>query len=133
MGRLFQILTDVFGQDNLKGLKKIEGQEVLLFFPKMDNASVIIKVIHGRIFPLEHKTNTPTTSIEFSLEADEIVPVLNEVIRTPASLKGILKLFWRYVIPRKIRPKGALRINLQIMKALMSGNHPMFKKESELQ
>ncbi len=99
----------------------------------MDNASVIIKVIHGRIFPLEHKTHTPTTSIEFWLEADEIVPVLNEVIRTPANIVGILKLFAKYVIPGKLKPKGSLHINLQIMKALMSGNHPMFKKERELQ
>ena len=35
LGRLFQILTDVFGQKNLQGLKKIEGQEVLLYFPKI--------------------------------------------------------------------------------------------------
>lgn len=119
----------MFGQDNLNGLKKIEGQEVLLLFPKMDNASVIIKVIHGRIFPLEHKTHTPTTSIEFWLETDEIVPVLNEVIRAPANILGILKIFTKYVIPGKIKPKGALRVNIQIMKALMSGNHPMFKKE----
>ena len=132
LGRLFQILTDVFGQDNLKGLKKIEGQEVLLLFPKMDNASVIVKVIHGRIFPLEHKTHTPTTSIEFWVKAEEIVPILNDVIRTPANLVGIIKIFAKYVIPRKLRPKGSLFINIQIMKALMSGNHPMFKKERDL-
>ena len=123
----------MFGQDNVKGLRKIEGQEVLLLFPKMNNVGVIIKVIHGRIFPLEYKTHTPPHSIEFWIEADEIVPLLNEVIRTPANMFGIIKIFSKYVLSRKVKPKGSLRIIIQIMKALMSGKHPMYKKEKELQ
>lgn len=132
LGRLFQILTDVFGQENLKGLKKIEGREVLLFFPKMSNAGVIIKIIHGRIFPLEYKTHRPLHSIEFWVEPEEVVPLLNEVIRTPANLFGIIKIFSKYVLSGKVKPKGSLRIIIQIMKALMSGKHPMYKKEREL-
>jgi hypothetical protein len=132
LGRLFQILTDVFGQDNLKGLKKIEGQEVLLLFPKMNNAGVIIKVIHGRIFPLEYKSHKPPHSIEFWVEADEVVPLLNEVIRTPATMFGIIKIFSSKVLTGKVKPKGSLRIIIQIMKALMSGKHPMYKKERDL-
>ena len=122
----------MFGQDNLNGLKKIEGQEVLLLFPKMDNANVIIKVIHGRIFPLEYITHSPHTSIEFWVEKKKIVSILNEIIRTPATLVGILKIFLKYVIRLKLRPKGSLRIILQIMKALMTGNHPMYRIEREV-
>ncbi len=98
----------------------------------MENSNVIIKVIHGRIYPLEHKTHTPDTSIEFWVEPDDIVPLLNEVIRTPATIIGVLKIFLKYVIPGKVKPKGSLHTNIQIMKALMSGKHPMYKKEREL-
>lgn len=123
----------MFGQDNLKGLKRIEGQEVLLFFPKMNDAGVIVKVIHGRIFPLEYKTHTPSNTIEFWVEAEEVVPLLNDVIRTKANMVGIIKIFSKYVLSRKVRPKGSLYVIIQIMKALMSGKHPMFKKERDLQ
>ncbi len=130
LGRLFQILTDVFGMENTKGLSKIEGQEVLIRFVKMKE-SIIIKVIHGRIYPLEHKSHTPSTAIEFWVEPDEIVPILNDIIRTPDSILGILRIFLKYVISRKLRPKGSLRIIIHIMRALMTGKHPMFKKEKE--
>ncbi|MBN2157664.1 MAG: hypothetical protein JW776_16575 [Candidatus Lokiarchaeota archaeon] len=130
MGRLFQILTDVFGQENLGGLKKIEGQEVLLLFPKMSNASVIIKIINCRIIPIEYNTHTPhQTVIEFWVEVDEIVPLLNDIIRSPANLRGIIKIVGKYVITRKLKPKGSLRIILPILKALMTGNHNMYKME----
>jgi hypothetical protein len=132
LGRLFQILTDVFGEDNLKALSKIEGQEILIRFVKM-NESIIIKVINGRIFPLEHKTHTPATAIEFHVEPNEIVPVLNEIIRTPATIFGVLKIVITYVLPRKLKPKGSLRIIIPIMKALMTGKHSMYKKELELE
>ena len=114
-------------------MKKIEGQEVLLYFPKMNDNGVIIKVIHGRIFPLEYKTNKPPNVIEFWVESEEVVPLLNDIIRTPCNLIGIIKIFAKYVLSRKVKPKGSLRIIIQIMKALMTGKHPMYKKERELQ
>jgi hypothetical protein len=118
----------VFGSNNLNGLKKIEGQEVLIRFVKMKE-NIIIKVIHGRIYPFEHKTHNPETAIEFWVEPEEIVPVLNDIIRTPANLRGIMRIIGKYVLTRKIRPRGSLRIIIQIMKALMTGKHPMYKKE----
>jgi hypothetical protein len=134
LGRLFQLLTDIFGQDKqMLSLGKIEGAEVLAVFPSLGGRSVTWKVSNCHILPYMNKSDHAAAQIIFNVPRDAIVPLIVDVIRTKANTSGLFKLIFKYVLTGKIKLKGALFTALKIIMALMVGAHPMYGEEKRLQ
>lgn len=132
LARLLQILTDTYGiPKNMNALKGMEGSEVSAFFPKLGKRYATIKISNCCLYPIFSKAEKPVATIIFNLESDEIVPVINDVIKTPANLLGITKLVFKYVVTGKIKLRGSLFKALTIIKTIMLGKHPMYQKEKE--
>lgn len=132
LARLLQILTDTYGiPKNMNALKSMEGSEVSAFFPKLGGRYATIKISNCCLYPIFSKAEKPVATIIFNLKNEEIVPVINDVIKTPANLFGIGKLVVKYVITGKIKLKGSLFKALTIIKTIMLGQHPMYQKETE--
>ena len=133
LARLFQLLTNIFGQDKeMQALAKIEGAEVLGYFPKLGDRYVTLKVANCHVLPFMGKSEHAVSTITFNVPHEEIVPLLVDVIRTKANLWGILKLVFKYMLPKKVKLRGSLQVAIKIIKALMVGGHPMYREEKRL-
>lgn len=132
LARLFQILTDTYGQKKqMNALRKLEGEEISAYFPRLGNRYASLKSSDAHLIPFLGKSNDPVAIIEFNLSSDDIVPVINDVIRTPANLIGVLKLSIKYILSGKIKLRGSLMKAILFLKTIMIGKHPMYVKERE--
>ncbi|MBN2151505.1 MAG: hypothetical protein JW839_08670 [Candidatus Lokiarchaeota archaeon] len=130
LGRLFQLLTDIFGQrKQMLSLGKIDGAEVLAVFPSLGDRCVTWKVSNCHILPYMSKSDHTAAQIVFNVPRDAIVPLLVDVIKTKANVQGLLKLLFKYVLTGKVKLKGALTTALKVIMALMVGAHPMYAEE----
>ncbi len=133
LGRLFQLLTDIFGQKKqMLSLGKIDGAEVLAVFPSLGGRSVTWKVSNCHILPYMNKSDHAAAQIVFNVPRDAIVPLIVDVIRTKANVQGLFKLVFKYVLPGKVKLKGSLTTALKVIMALMVGAHPMYAEENRL-
>jgi hypothetical protein len=131
--RLLQILTDTFFiPKNREALSKIEGAEFNATFPKMGNNSARIKIIDKRIHPSPGKTDNPTGTLIFNMKYKDLQDSVGEIVRTRSNLMGLAKLFFKFILPGKIKMKGAFFKILTVLKIILLGNHPMYKKEKKL-
>nr|MDO8108917.1 hypothetical protein [Candidatus Sigynarchaeota archaeon] len=134
LGRLFQLLTDIFGQRRqMLSLTKIDGAEVLAVFPSLGGRSVTWKVSNCHILPYMNKSDHAAAQIIFNVPRDAIVPLIIDVIRTKANMQGLFKLLFKYVLPGKVKLKGSFFTAVKIIMALMVGAHPMYAEEKRLQ
>jgi len=133
LARLFQILTEVYRiPKNITKLKKLEGAEILAVFPKLENTCATLKIMNCHYHPTMKKTENPLITIIFNLNREEIVPIINEVIRTKANCLGILKLAIKYLVPGKIKFKGPISKAIIVLKTLMIGEHEIYKLEKSM-
>nr|MDO8085823.1 hypothetical protein [Candidatus Sigynarchaeum springense] len=133
LGRLFQMLTDIFGQKKqMSTLAKIDGAEVLAVFPSLGDRYVTWKVSNCHILPFMNKSDHAAARIVFNVPRDAIVPLIVDVIRTKANVPGLFKLVFKYVLTGKVKLKGSLTTALKIIMALMVGAHPMYTEEKRL-
>ena len=131
--RLFQLLTNIFGQDkDMRALAKIEGAETLGHFPKLGDRYVTLKVANCHVLPFIGKSEHAVATISFNVPYEGIVPLLVDVIRTKSNLLGLLKLVFKYLLPGKVKIKGSLGVAIKIIKTLMVGQHPMYAEEKRL-
>ncbi len=131
--RLFQLLTNIFGQDkDMRALAKIEGAEVLGHFPKLKDRYVTLKVANRHVLPFMGKSEHAIATISFNVPYEGIVPLIVDVIRTKANLLGLVKLVFKYLLPGKVKLKGSLGVAIKIIKCLMVGRHPMYAEEKRL-
>lgn len=133
LARLFQILTDTYGiEKQMEALRKIEGEEISAYFPQLGSRYASLKVSDAHLIPFTGKSRDPAAIITFNLGNNEIVPVINNVLRTPASLFGIAQLSVKYILTGRIKISGSLRKAIIFLKTIMIGDHPMYNKEREL-
>ncbi|MEX2685000.1 MAG: hypothetical protein Q6373_025720 [Candidatus Sigynarchaeota archaeon] len=133
LGRLFQLLTDIFGQkQQMQALAKIDGAEVLAVFPSLGDRAVTWKVSNCHILPFMNKSDHAAAQIVFNVPRDAIVPLIVDVIRTKANVSGLCKLVFKYVLTGKVKLKGSMATALKIIMALMVGAHPMYAEEKRL-
>jgi hypothetical protein len=131
--RLFQILTDVYGiSENMGKLRNMEGMVVNAAFPKMNQQYASIRISNCHFYPQEGKAEHAVATIIFNLEANQIVPTINDVIRTNANLLGLTKLTFKYLLPGKIGIRGSLFKAICFIMSIMLGKHPMYQAEKHL-
>ncbi|MBD3349885.1 MAG: hypothetical protein GF364_00185 [Candidatus Lokiarchaeota archaeon] len=130
LARLFQILTDTYGiKKNMNNLDKIEGQEILAYFPKLGDRYARLVISNRHLHPEIGKSANYSAMITFNLESHNIVPVINDVIRTKATLFGLIKLIFKYLLTGKIKLNGSLKTAIIVLKTIMIGKHDMYKEE----
>lgn len=135
LARLFQIVTNIFVVEGAtRRLERIDGKEILLVFPKLGGRCATIKASSGQLYPFEGRPprSVPAATIVFDFTIDDLLPLINEIIRSKATTWAVLKFVARHVLPGRVKVKGSLRAAVTLLKALMIGKHPMYKREREL-
>ncbi len=133
VARLFRIVTNTYGlPKQMKALDKIEGQEIVAVFPKLRKMSSALRIHNQSFHPLSKPSKTPNAQVIFNLEENEIVPVINDVLRTKANLLGLAKLVVKYVLTGRIKLQGNIKTALIVIKSIMIKEHPMYSREIEL-
>jgi hypothetical protein len=128
IGRLFQMLTNIFGQEkDMRALAKIEGAEVLGHFPKLGNRYFTLKVANCHVLPFRGKSEHAMATISFNVPYERIAPLIIDVVRTKANLWGLIKLAFKYLLPGKVKLRGSLGVAIKLIKIIMVGQHPMYK------
>ncbi len=126
------MLVDIYGATELKSLERIvgkrEGQEVELVFEAL-NSTITFNFSKSRLTPQMGKSDRAVTTVILSMKKEELLPSFNSFIRTKDNLWGMLKLFLKYLIPRKIKVKGSLGGGITLIRLLFIGKHSMYKKK----
>lgn len=132
LARLFQIVTDVFGIPHiLAKLRSMEGMEVEAYFPQLNQTYARICISNCHFNPLFGKSEHPVATVIFNSPEEGIIPIVNDVLRTNASLGGLVKLFFKYMLTRKIIIKGSLFKAIIFIQCIMIGKHPMYIAEQQ--
>jgi hypothetical protein len=113
-------------------LKKMESSEVSAYFPKLGKRYATLKISDCLMHPQIGKSEHPVSIITFNVKSEELVPLLNDVVKTSANILGLIKLFMKYIIMGKIKLGGSLFKAITIIETIMIGSHPMYKQEKEL-
>lgn len=132
VGRLFQMLVDIYGEPELDSLEKVvgkrEGQEVELFF-KPINQTVTFTLSKTRLIPHMGKSDKSMATVILDMPKDRLIPSFVELIRIKNNTFGLLKAIFKYFITRKIKVKGSLGAGITLWRLLFIGKHSMYKKE----
>ncbi|GAB4323830.1 MAG: hypothetical protein Kow0069_29140 [Promethearchaeota archaeon] len=132
LARLFQILTDMFGLERgMKPLGKLEGKVVVAEFPKAGGGRAFLSAAGGRVVPFEGDPEHSDATLMFNLDAQEVVPAICEVIRMPNNFRSLVKLAFKYLLRGKVKDDGSWGVALKFLRALMIGEHQMYRDERE--
>ena len=127
--RLAKILIDVYGFDEaFQKVGKREGQEIEFCFPALDGYLTFILVKNKSDFEarMERAKNPAATAI-IAVKRDEIIPLMSDIISTKSNIFGILKVFFKYIIPRKAKINGSLLSFIRLFRCLAIGKREMYK------
>jgi len=129
IGRLFQMLVDIYDPEiqSLAKIKKREGQEVQLFFKALET-TITINLSKIRLKPYMRTSDKAVATIELAMEEGKIIPIIVDLIRTKNTFSGLLKIFFKYILPGKIKIKGSWGAAIKVVKLLNIGTHSMYKK-----
>ncbi|MHA1291749.1 MAG: hypothetical protein ACTSQJ_03660 [Promethearchaeota archaeon] len=134
IGRLFQMLVDIYGDIELNSLKKIvkkrEGQEVELEFQAL-NTTITFNLSKTRLTPHLGKSDKAVATVILTLKKEDLIPMFIEFIKTKENFLGILKAIFKFFLTRKIKVKGSMGGAITLWRLLFIGKHSMFKKKKE--
>ncbi len=132
VGRLFQMLVDIYGEIGLNSLEKVvkkrEGQEVELEFEAL-NTTITFTLSKTRLTPRAGKSDKAVTTVILKVPREELLTSFNYFIRTKNNIFGLIKAASRFFFTRKIKIKGSLGGGLTLWRLLFIGDHPMYKKK----
>ncbi len=127
IANLLRLLVDIYGSPKAKqNLKKVEGEEIVIAFPALDG-SIVLKPHAERILAELGETDSAIARITFKVKDDRIFDIFEDIIKSSPRW-GIVKVLFKYILTLKIRIKGSLRAIMNTFKALMIGDHEMYKK-----
>lgn len=129
IGRLFQMLVDIYGGDiqSLEKVKKREGQEVQLFFKALET-TITLNLSKVRLKAYMRESENAVATVILNMKEEKLIQVIVDLIRTKNTFAGLLKVFIKYIIPGKIKLKGSWGAAIKVVKLLNIGTHPMYKK-----
>ena len=128
-GRLLQVLINLFSSRKyLKKLRKWEGKEIQLNFPgiKIEDNSLTFVISDAPTDPFLRTSEDAIAIIDFNVEEEEIIPLLINIIKTKNTIRGILKILFKYVIRGKIKFKGSIRALIAVIRCFLIGSHEIF-------
>lgn len=132
--KLAKILLDLFGFDKpFQKVGKREGREAEFYFPALNGYLTFVLVKNRMNFePRGGKSKNPTVSITIKVKREKTIEMLSNIVRTKNSWGGILNLFFKYVVTRKIKINGWAYITaIKLFRCLAIGKHEMYEVERE--
>ncbi|GAG99137.1 unnamed protein product [marine sediment metagenome] len=127
--RLAKILIDVYGFDEaFQKVGKREGQEIEFYFPTLDGCLTFVLVKNKFDFePNMGRANNPVATAIVDVKRDEILPLMSDVVCTKNNIFGLLKIFFKYIITRRVKINGSLLSFIRLFRCLAIGKHEMYK------
>ncbi len=130
IANLLRLLVDIYGSEKAKeNLKKVEGEEIVLDIPAL-NGSIVVKPHGGRTIAEVGDSEAAISRITIKVKDEKIYDVIEDIIKS-SQRWGILKIFFKYILMRKISFSGSLGAMINTFKVLMIGDHEMYKKIKE--
>ena len=127
LANLLRMAVDIYGASEAReNLKKVEGEEFVLSFPAL-NGSIIIKPQGNRVLTEVGESEDPVSIITINVKDEKIFEVLEDVTKS-SQRWGILKLFFKYILWRRIKIKGSWRKASKTFKSMMFGDYEGSKK-----
>jgi len=127
LANLLRLLVDIYGAPKAKvKLNKVEGEEIVVAFPALKGA-IVIRPHGGRIIAEVGESETAIARINFKVKDEKILEVIEGIIKS-SQRWGIIKVLFKYILFGKIGIHGSLSANINTFKALMIGDHEMYKK-----
>ncbi|MHA1321386.1 MAG: hypothetical protein ACTSRL_01195 [Candidatus Helarchaeota archaeon] len=127
LANLLRLLVDIYGLPKAKQkLDKVEGEEIVVEFPALEG-SIVIRPHGGRLIAEVGDSEEAITRIRVKARDEQIFPVMEDIIKS-SQRWGILKIFFKYILTRKIGFKGSIGAMINTFKAMMIGDHEMFKR-----
>ncbi len=122
------MLVDIYGTEinSLEKIGKHEGQEVLLLFKSL-NSGLTLNLSKSRLVPNSKISDKAVAKVTLAMERDRLIPDIVDLIRTKNNFMGLVKIFLKYILPRKIIVKGSWGAAIKVIKLLSIGTHPMYK------
>jgi len=126
LANLLRLSVDIYGAPEAKeNLNLVEGEEFELEFPAL-NGSIIIQPQGNRVLTQVGEAEDPAAKITINVKDEKIIDVLEDVTKSSPRW-GIIKLFFKYILWRRIKIKGSLRKASMTFKSLMFGGSEEFK------
>ena len=128
-GRLLQILINLFSTKKyLKKLEKWAGKEIQLNFPgiPIEKNTLTFVISDSPTDPFLRSSENAIATITFNVEEEEIIPLLIDIIKTKNSIRGILRILFKYVIKGKVKFKGSIRALIAVIRCFLIGGHEIF-------
>ena len=119
---LLRISVDIYGSPNAKeNLSKVDGEEFVMDFPAL-GGSIVIKPQGNRILASVGDSEDPTARITINVKEEKVFDVLEDIAKS-SQRWGIIKLFFKYLLWRRIKIKGSLRKASTTFKTMMLGDY----------
>jgi len=132
VGRLFQMLVDIYGAIELNSLEKVvgkrEGQEVALSFPAL-HTTITFHLSKTRLIPHSGKSDKAIAEVILNMKKEDLIPSFVEFIRIKNTFGGLFKAICKYYLTRKIKVKGSLGAGITLWRLLFIGQCEMYKKK----
>ncbi len=130
IANLLRLAVDVFGVPEDKDkLISLEGEEFELEFPAL-NGSIIIQPQGNRVLTQVGAAEDPAAKIIINVKDEKIIDVLEDVTKSSPRW-GIIKLFFKYILWRRIKIKGSLRKAAKTFKGMRFGGNEEFEKSDK--
>lgn len=126
LANLLRLSVDIYGASEAKeNLKMVEGEEFEIAFPAL-NGSIIIKPQGNRVLTAVGDSEDPAARITINVKDEKIFDVLEDVTKSSPRW-GIFKLFFKYILWRRIKIKGSWSKASKTFKSMMFGGGEGFK------
>jgi len=129
--RLAKILIEDYGFEKpFQKVGKREGQEIEFYFPSIEGYITFILVKNKFDFePRVERAKNPASTATINVKRGEIVPLLSEIVRMKSNIFALLKIFIKYIIPKKIKINGNLFSFISLFRCLAIGKHEMYNNK----
>ena len=129
--RLATILIEVYGFEKpFRKVGKREGQEIEFYFPSIKGYITFILVKNKFDFkPRVERAKNPVSTATIYVKREEIVPLMSELVRMKSNNFALLKIFIKYIIPKKVKITGNYLSFICLFRCLAIGKQDMFNNK----
>ena len=128
IANLLYYLVNIYSlEDARKNIKKkLDGKEIIVSFPALEG-SITFKIMGERVVPYIGASENAIGRFALTVKEEELMNAIEDIIKTPGTNIGIIKLIFKYLLRRKASIGGSLGSLLTFLKTIMIGKHEMYK------
>ena len=128
IANLLYYLVNIYSLENARKniKKKLDGKEIVVAFPALEGA-ITFKVMGERVVPYIGASENAVGRFALTVKEEDLMPAIEDIIKTPGTNMGIIKLVVKYLLMRKASVRGSLGSLITFLKTIMIGKHKMYK------